>query len=70
MSDQNLPKLTKEQALIITGFTGIMAVDSFGDFHEDVAKRLGRSIFTHEFPALKQEIKDAYEKDFMTIVYR
>jgi len=39
---------TKQQAIIITGFTGITACN-FGDFHEDVEKRLGRPIWTHQF---------------------
>lgn len=65
-------KLTKEQALIITGFTGITAVAPFGLFHEDVEKRLGRPVWTHELASKEvwEEIKAAYKDDFMNMCYR
>lgn len=57
--------LTKEQAIILTGFTGIM-MGPFSDFHEAVEKKLGRSIWTHEFGSeeIWVEIKKAYTEDF------
>ncbi len=63
-------KLTKEQAIAITGFTGVMACKSFSDFHEDVEKRLGRPVFTHEFAnkKLTEEIEELYRADFMAMV--
>jgi len=42
------PKLTKEQAVIISGYTGVLICD-LADFHEDVKKRLRRPVWTHEF---------------------
>jgi len=65
-----MQKLTKEQAIVITGFTGIMACKSFNDFHGDVEKRLGRPVFTHEFAnkELSEEIKELYKSDFMDMV--
>ena len=62
-------KLTQEQALIITGFTGITST-KFSDFHGDVEKRLGRPVWTHQFadPAVWEEIKQAYKEDFMAIL--
>lgn len=61
-----MQQLTKEQALAIMGFTGVTATN-FGDFHEDVEKRLGRPVFTHEFAneAVMNEVKEAYRKDFL-----
>lgn len=61
--------ITKEQALIITGFTGTMAVKNFSDFHKDVEKRLGRPVFTHEFgsESVMAQIKEAYRADFITM---
>ena len=60
--------LSKEQAIIITGFTGIVACN-FSYFHEDCEKRLGRSIWTHQFSNkdLWKEIKEAYRADFIAI---
>lgn len=62
-----MQKLTKEQAIILSGFTEVLCVDSFNDFHADVEKRLGRPVFTHEFPSIAEEIKAAYKDDFMLI---
>lgn len=64
-----MQKLTKEQALVITGFAGIVCLP-FSEFHEDVEKRLGRPVFTHEFPQLMREevIMEAYRADFMAML--
>lgn len=62
-------KLTKHQALVITGFTGKVAI-AFPMFHEDVEKRLGHPVFTNEFPELKDKIKEAYREDFLAMVYK
>lgn len=64
-----MQKLTKEQAIVITGFTGVLACN-FGDFHEDVEKRFGRGVWTHEFADKKfaEEIKGKYRKDFLSMV--
>jgi hypothetical protein len=60
-----MKKLTKEQGIVLTGFTG-KSMCHFWDFHEDVEKRLGRPIWTHQFAdkELWKEIKEAYRKDF------
>ena len=64
----DIQKLTKEQAVIITGFTGILC-GSFGDFHADVEKRLGRGIQTFEMgmKSFMAEVKKLYEADFIEI---
>lgn len=64
-----MQKLTQEQALAISGFTGILAC-KFSDFHEDVEKRLGRPVWTHEFgtKALMLEVKEAYRQDFLDMI--
>jgi hypothetical protein len=64
-----MQKLTQEQALVITGYTGILAC-KFSDFHADCVKRLGRPIFTHEFanPKVKEEIENSYRPDFMEMI--
>lgn len=62
-------KLTKEQAIILTGFTGI-ACCKFSYFHEDVEKRLGHPVFTHEFGSkeFSEKLKDIYKEDFLKLV--
>lgn len=62
-----MQQLTAEQALILTGYTGILMCD-FSAYHEDVEKRLGRPVWTHQFPALKDAIQDAYRADFFALL--
>jgi|GEM_PF-6285823 len=64
----DIQKLTKEQAVIITGFTGILC-GSFSDFHADVEKRLGRGVQTFEMgmKSFMTDIKKLYEADFIEI---
>ena len=63
-----MQQLTKEQAIILTGFTGILMVQNTSDFHEDVERRLGRPVFTHEFEDRHGEIKEAYRADFEKLI--
>lgn len=63
-----MEKFTREQALAVTGFTGITAIE-FSEFHGDVEKRLGRPVFTHEFASeeMAKEIKELYREDFINL---
>jgi hypothetical protein len=62
-------KLTKEQGIILTGYTGLMLC-KFSDFHKDVEKRLGCPVFTHQFgdKAFAESLKSVYKDDFMAIL--
>ncbi len=64
-----MTKLTKEQAIVITGYTGITACN-FGDFHGDVEKRLGHPVWTHQFgdKQFMERIQELYRADFMEMV--
>lgn len=62
-----MEKLTREQAVVITGYTDVLICD-FGDFHRDVEKRLGHPVFTHELPSLSDQIKQLYKEDFLTLL--
>ena len=63
-------KLTLEQAIVITGYTGILACKNFSDFHSDVETRLGHSVLTHQFAGkeFKKEIKELYHRDFLALI--
>lgn len=61
-------KLTKEQAVVISGYTQIICCD-FSDLHEEIEKRLGRPVFTHQLPVLADEIKAAFKADFLAICH-
>ncbi len=65
-----MKRLTKEQAVIITGYTGVMVLESFSDFHEDIERRLDRSVFTHELASkdLWKDIKSLYKEDFLSLI--
>lgn len=67
----SIPALTKEQAIIISAYTGFIACN-FGDLHDAVEKKLGRSVWTHQFcdEDLLEEIRDAFRKDFLAICYQ
>ena len=71
MKGNQMQKLTKEQSIIISAYTGFTACN-FGDLHEAVEKRLGRSVWTHQFcdEDLMEEIRDAFREDFLAICYQ
>jgi hypothetical protein len=64
-----MEKLAREQAVILTGFTGINMCN-FSEFHADVEKRLARPVLTWEFgdPKFADEVKELYREDFMSIM--
>lgn len=62
-----VPKLTKEQAIIIMGFTQYTTIN-FYVFHQDVEKRLGRPVMSGEFALLADTIKELYREDFLNLL--
>ena len=64
-----MKKLSKEQAIVITGFTSKMACQ-FGDFHGDVEKRLGHPVWTHQFgdKEFMEKVQELYRKDFLEML--
>ncbi|WP_431290447.1 hypothetical protein [Burkholderia cepacia] len=62
-----MTKLTREQAVIITGFTGVLCC-KFSDFHADAERRKGGPIWVHEFASNKDELKKLYHDDFMNLI--
>lgn len=63
-----MQKLTTEQAIVLSGFTGVLCVNDFSLLHIDINKRLGRPVYTHEMPDIINEIKEAYRADFMAML--
>ena len=63
-----MEKLTKEQAVVISAFTGVLICE-FSHMHAEVERRLGRPVFTHEFAsdALSVEIKEVFKHDFVSM---
>ena len=63
-----MEKLTKEQAIVITGFTGFSAC-SFSDFLEDLEKRIGHPVFAHQLgdESFMETVKELYREDFVSL---
>lgn len=62
--------MTKEEAAIVSAYTGIL-IGEFSDMHEYVEKLLGRPVFTHEFgTGLFEEIKEKSKVDFISITVK
>ena len=62
--------LTKEQALIISAYTGYLCIP-FNLFHEYAEVILDRPILTHEFvdKSVMNKLKDAVFNDFLELTY-
>lgn len=65
-------KLTKEQAVIISAYTGIVCCAPFSLVHEYVEKKMGRPVFTHEMgdEKIALQIQAAAKDDFVALCYR
>jgi uncharacterized protein involved in cysteine biosynthesis len=66
-----MERLTKEQAVLISAFTGILCCESFGDLHEYIEKVAGRPVFTHEMGNrdFMEKIKEKVKPEFKKIIY-
>lgn len=62
-----MKKLTVEQAVIISGYTDILCCD-FSDLHQEIEKRLGHPVLTHQIPKLSEKIKAAFKDDFLALI--
>ena len=61
------PRLTKEQAVIVSGFTGFLCCD-FSDLHVEIERRLGRPVWTHELSEIMNtEVRRAFRDDFVAL---
>ena len=61
-------KLTKEQAIIISGYTGFL-ICQFSDLQNDVEKRVGRPVWTHEMgdAQFMENLQALYREDFIAL---
>lgn len=58
--------LTKREAAVISAYTGYL-IGRFGDMAEYVEEKLGRPVFTNEYPRLADQIREAAKPDFLAI---
>lgn len=65
-----MQKLTMEQAVVISAYTGVL-VCPFGELHKEIEKRLNRPIWTHELGShsfLIDTIRPLFKEDFLSMV--
>ena len=65
----NNVEMTEFQKIVLTGFTRTLCC-KFDKFHEDVEKRIGNGVFTHQFgdKEFMEKVKNLYLDDFMAII--
>jgi len=61
-----MKKLDKEQAAVISAYTGYLLGD-FSEMHGYAEKKLGRPIWTHQFPSIREELREAAKEDFISM---
>ena len=58
--------MTRKEAAIVSAYTGYL-IGSFGDMQEYAEKLFGHQIFTHQFPALADELREKSKPDFISM---
>ena len=64
-----MESLSKEQAIIISAYTGYLCCE-FSDMHQAVEKKLGYPVWTHQFASeeFSEEIRKVFKEDFLSLV--
>lgn len=64
--------LTKEQALLLSAYTGVLLCEKFSDLHEYIEKIAGRPVFTHEMGKTDFMIKlqEKLKPQILKIIYK
>lgn len=62
--------MTKQEAVLISAYTGYLLVPDFSDVAEYCQKVLGRPIYTHEYadPDLQRELQDKLRPRIMDLI--
>lgn len=67
---EKMQKLTTEQAVVISGYTGVLACP-FAVLHAEIETRMGRPVWTHELGShelMETEIKPKFKTDFLAMI--
>lgn len=61
--------MTKHECAVVMAYTGVcmLSGDDFSIFHKYVEDLMGRPVYTHEFPALMDEIKKMARSEFLRL---
>lgn len=67
-----MKRLTKEQAIILSAYTGIALLDDLDEMYDYIEKKVGRPIFNIEmtFDGVQKEIKSKTLDDLEKIRYK
>lgn len=62
--------MTKRETAVVMAFTGVTLLvgDDFSYFHKYVEELMGRPVWTHELPALEDEIKRRADPEMRAII--
>jgi hypothetical protein len=62
-------KLTREQAAIVSAYTGYLA-GPFQDMHEYAEKKFGHPIWTHQFGSkeVAERLRELSKEDFLALI--
>ena len=62
--------MTKEEAILLSAYTGVLLVPDFSDVHKFCEDTLGRPIWTHEFADqdVQKEIREKLRPQVMELV--
>lgn len=60
--------MTKREGAVISAYTGIFVCKDFSIVHAYIEELMGHPVFTHQIPALQEEIKQRSEKEFKEII--
>ena len=61
-----MKKLTKEQAIVISGYTGV--INDPEALAKDASKRLGRELSVADLPIIRAELQNEYFNDFLNLL--
>ena len=62
--------MTREEAILLSAYTGFLLVQDFSDVHKFCEDTLGRPIWTHEFADedVQKEIQDKLRPQIMKLI--
>lgn len=64
--------LTKEQALLLSAYTGVLLCDKFSDLHKYIEKIIGRPVLTHEMAEadFMGKLQEKLKSQILEIIYK
>lgn len=66
-----MERLTRQQAVVVSAYTGCLSGDVMRELHRYIEEKLGRPVLSHQLANgdVWDEIKEAVREDFLAICY-